>query len=224
MSGFSRRSMLKRGAGATLAFGLSSGAGVAQAHGGHHRRRHRPIVIGHRGAPAYRPEHTFGSYTLAIGWAPTTSSPISCSPRTAARGPPRAGDHGDHRRRDHPEFADRKKTVTIDGVATTGWFTRTSRWPSSRRCARSSACPTCGQHNTLQRALSDPDLPGGHRHRQGCTELSASIPETKHPTYFKSLGFVEDRPLLDTLRRNGLDRPRREGVHPVLRGRATSSA
>lgn len=28
----------------------------------------RPIVIGHRGAPGYRPEHTFDSYGLAIDY------------------------------------------------------------------------------------------------------------------------------------------------------------
>ena len=32
-------------------------------------------------------------------------------------------------------------------------------------------------------------------------------PETKHPTFFRSLGFSFDAPLLGTLRRNGLDRP-----------------
>src|SRR5437868_6959458 len=68
MAGMSRRSMLKRGAGAAAALGLSGGAGVAQARPGRSRRRggRRPIVIGHRGSPAYRPEHTVGSYTLAI--------------------------------------------------------------------------------------------------------------------------------------------------------------
>src|ERR671910_616580 len=42
---------------------------AAHAHGGRDRRSSRrsgPLVIGHRGASAYRPEHTIGSYALAI--------------------------------------------------------------------------------------------------------------------------------------------------------------
>jgi Glycerophosphoryl diester phosphodiesterase len=36
-----------------------------------------PLVVGHRGACAYRPEHTLASYELAIDWAPISSSPTS---------------------------------------------------------------------------------------------------------------------------------------------------
>jgi glycerophosphoryl diester phosphodiesterase len=36
-----------------------------------------PLVIGHRGASGYRPEHTLAAYELAIARAPTSSSPIS---------------------------------------------------------------------------------------------------------------------------------------------------
>ena len=59
-----RRSMLV-GSGAALA-GLSLPAGAAASSGavdgaGGGRL---PIVIGHRGSPAYRPEHTIASYTL----------------------------------------------------------------------------------------------------------------------------------------------------------------
>ena len=47
-----------------------------------------PIVIGHRGASGYRPEHTLG--VLPAGdpaWAPTTSSPTWSPPRTASSSP-----------------------------------------------------------------------------------------------------------------------------------------
>ncbi len=36
-----------------------------------------PLVIGHRGASGYRPEHTLASYSWRPAWAPTTSSPTS---------------------------------------------------------------------------------------------------------------------------------------------------
>src|SRR6185312_7633676 len=111
------------GAGATLAFGLSGGARVAQAHGGHGRRR-RPIIIGHRGAPAYRPEHTVGSYTLAIEMGADYIEPdlvFTKDGQLVARHEPDITATTDVASR--PEFAGRKKTVTIDGVTTTGWFT-----------------------------------------------------------------------------------------------------
>jgi glycerophosphoryl diester phosphodiesterase len=37
-----------------------------------------PIVIGHRGASGYRPEHTLEAYRVAISRAPASSSRISC--------------------------------------------------------------------------------------------------------------------------------------------------
>ena len=66
MHQMTRRFMLV-GSGAALA-GLSLPTGAAASgpatHGGGGGRL--PIVIGHRGSPAYRPEHTIASYTLAI--------------------------------------------------------------------------------------------------------------------------------------------------------------
>src|SRR5439155_23890791 len=58
-----------------IALGLSAAAAPtllaatpAQAHEDERRRRHRPTVIGHRGAWGYRPEHTLESYRLAISF------------------------------------------------------------------------------------------------------------------------------------------------------------
>ena len=68
MQQMSRRSMLAGSGAALAALGLPAGA-TASRRGGHdggRRRRGLPIVIGHRGSPAYRPEHTIASYTLAI--------------------------------------------------------------------------------------------------------------------------------------------------------------
>src|SRR4051794_26329685 len=90
----SRRTMLTGSGAALLGLNLPSTASASRTRGrrsdggdhGHGGGDHgrRPIVIGHRGAPAYRPEHTLASYTLAIEMGPTTSSPTSASPRTAS--------------------------------------------------------------------------------------------------------------------------------------------
>src|SRR4029450_1948963 len=54
-----------------LVFAIVAGGGSASqgraSRGSDERRSHlRPIVIGHRGASGYRPEHTLASYELAI--------------------------------------------------------------------------------------------------------------------------------------------------------------
>src|SRR4051812_30130862 len=84
-----------------------------------------PTIVGHRGSAGYRPEHTFGSYeyALAIGAdvveqdvVPTSDGHLVC------RHEPEIGGTTDVA--DHPEFANRRTTKTIDGTATTGWFTQ----------------------------------------------------------------------------------------------------
>jgi len=207
MSGFSRRSMLKRGAGATLAFGLSGGTGIAEAHGGDRRRRRRPIVIGHRGAPAYRPEHTFGSYTLAIEMGADYIEPdlvFTKDGQLVARHEPDITATTDVANR--PEFANRKKTVTIDGVATTGWFTFDFTLAELKTLRAIERLPHVRPANTAFNGVYE--VPTFQEVIDIAKAHGVGIyPETKHPTFFKSLGFVHDRPLLHTLRRNGLDRP-----------------
>src|SRR5262249_27166881 len=83
-----------------------------------------PIVIGHRGASGYRPEHTLSSYRLAIELGADFIEPDLVSTKDhqlVARHEPDITGTTDVA--SHPEFAARKTTKTIDGVTTTGWFT-----------------------------------------------------------------------------------------------------
>ena len=90
----------------------------------HDDRRAEPLVIAHRGASAYRPEHTLSAYRLAIGMGADYIEPDLVSTK----------DHklvvrheneisGTTDVASHPEFASRRTTKTIDGTALTGWFT-----------------------------------------------------------------------------------------------------
>src|SRR6478736_348426 len=102
--------------GAILLFGMT---GVAEA-----KSKALPIVIGHRGSPAYRPEHTLGSYQLAIDMGADYIEPDLVSTKDhqlVVRHEPNITDTTDVSQ--HPEFASRKTTKTIDGVTQTGWFT-----------------------------------------------------------------------------------------------------
>ena len=83
-----------------------------------------PIVIGHRGASGDRPEHTLESYRLAIEQGADYIEPDLVSTKDhvlVARHENEIGGTTDVAQ--HPEFASRRTTKTIDGVSITGWFT-----------------------------------------------------------------------------------------------------
>ena len=95
---------------------------VARSATGHKQRL--PIVIGHRGASGYRPEHTLASYELAIDLGADFIEPDLVSTKDhilVARHENEISETTDVEL--HPEFADRMATKVVDGVSITGWFT-----------------------------------------------------------------------------------------------------
>ena len=83
-----------------------------------------PIVIAHRGASGYRPEHTLEAYSLAIEMGADFIEPDLVATRDGhlvARHEPNITLTTDVAQR--PEFAARRTTKTIDGQQETGWFT-----------------------------------------------------------------------------------------------------
>ncbi|WP_239108460.1 glycerophosphodiester phosphodiesterase [Microbispora siamensis] len=162
-----------------------------------------PVVIGHRGASALRPEHTLPSYETAIALGADYIEPDLVSTRDhvlVARHENEISGTTDVA--SHPEFADRRTTKTIDGVAVTGWFTEDF---------------TLGELRTLRAVERIPDLRPGNTAFDGLApiptfdevvELATRhgvgvYPETKHPTYFASIGLPLEEPLLDVLGRHG---------------------
>ncbi|MDP5181258.1 glycerophosphodiester phosphodiesterase family protein [Blastococcus sp. BMG 814] len=84
----------------------------------------RPVVIGHRGAPAYRPEHTRASFELAVDLGADLIEPdvvLSRDGVLVVRHETELSLSTDVA--DHPEFADRRTTKVVDGELCTGWFT-----------------------------------------------------------------------------------------------------
>lgn len=95
------------------------------------RAEGQPLVIGHRGASGYVPEHTLASYALAALQGADYVEPDLVMTRDGhlvARHDNELGLTTDVSR--HPEFADRKRTQSVDGVPLTGWFSEDSPWPS----------------------------------------------------------------------------------------------
>lgn len=82
-----------------------------------------PLVIAHRGESGARPEHTLAAYELAIDHGADYIEPdlvVTKDGVLVARHENEISGTTDAA--DRPEFADRKRTKTIDGQTITGWF------------------------------------------------------------------------------------------------------
>jgi glycerophosphoryl diester phosphodiesterase len=172
-----------------------------------------PIVVGHRGASGYRPEHTLASYELAARMGADFIEPDLVSTRDGVLVARHENEiSGTTDVAQHPEFADRKTTKDIDGVSLTGWFTEDFTLAELKTLRAVERIPALRQENTaydgrfevptLQEIL---DL-----RKRLSQELRREIGvyiETKHPTYFDGIGLDLEAPLVDALRHNGLDRP-----------------
>ncbi|MEU4237407.1 glycerophosphodiester phosphodiesterase [Actinoplanes sp. NPDC026619] len=205
-----RRQVLLLGAAAAAgpALGAATAPAVAFANG----RTRTSEVFGHRGASGYRPEHTLASYELAARLGADYLEPDLVSTKDhvlVCRHEPEIGGTTDVAGR--PEFASRKKTVSLDGVSVTGWFTEDFTLAELKTLRAVERLPAVRQRNTLYNGLFE--VPTFQEMLDLRARLSKEldrdlgvIPETKHPTYFRRLGLELETPLLRTLDRAGLNR------------------
>jgi glycerophosphoryl diester phosphodiesterase len=151
-------------------------------------------VIGHRGAPGYRPEHSRSSYDLALQMGVDAVEPdvvLSKDGVLVVRHENEISGTTDVSSR--PEFADRRTTKTVDGAELTGWFTEDFTWAelATLRCRerlpelRPSSASFDDQQPVLR--LRDVlDLVRAASYAQG-REIGVVL-EIKHATYFDALG------------------------------------
>jgi glycerophosphoryl diester phosphodiesterase len=179
-----------------------------------HRRSGAPraLVIGHRGAPGYRPEHTLASYELGARMGAHYIEPdlVSTSDGVlVARHDAEIGMTTDVAA--HPEFADRRTVRTIDGHTLDGWFVDDFTFAELRTLRAVERLPHLRQENTLydrRHLVPSFDEVLALRERLS-TELGREIgiyPETKHPGYFAATGRALEPALVASLRAAGLDR------------------
>jgi glycerophosphoryl diester phosphodiesterase len=206
------------GAGLTalLAAGVIAGASAAGG-GGRDDERHAgskpdgPLVIGHRGASGYRPEHTLASYELAARMGADYIEPDLVATKDGVLVARHENEiSGTTDVAEHPEFADRQTTKTIDGVTLTGWFTEDFTVDELKTLRAKERIPDVRQRNTIYDGRFEvPTLQEVIDLAERLSdELDREIgiyPETKHPTYFQSIGLPLEPPLVKTLRRNDLD-------------------
>jgi glycerophosphoryl diester phosphodiesterase len=170
-----------------------------------------PLVLGHRGASGYRPEHTLASYELAARLGADYIEPDLVSTKDhvlVARHENEIGGTTDVA--DHPEFTSRKTTKTIDGTAVTGWFTEDFTLVELKRLRAKERLPLVRQENTLYDGRYQiPTLAEVLALRERMSrELHRTIgvyPETKHPTYFRTIGLPLERRLIRQLTRARLN-------------------
>jgi glycerophosphoryl diester phosphodiesterase len=166
----------------------------------------RPLVIAHRGASGYRPEHTLESYRLAIELGADYIEPDLVATRDGAlvaRHEPDISLTTDVASR--VEFADRKRKVEIDGVVYEGWFTvdftlqelKTLR-AVQPRADRSQEFDGLYAIPTLQEII---ELAQNESKRLG--RVIGIYPETKHPSWHCSLGLALEPTLLKVLQASG---------------------
>ncbi len=162
--------------------------------------RSKPLVFGHRGCSALRPEHTLASYAKAIADGADFIEPdlvVTKDGVLIVRHENNIAETTDILR--HPEFAGRKTTKTIDGQALTGWFTedftlaelKTLRAIERLGAVRPESQSYDGQFQilTLEEMIDFTAAEAAARGR-----VIGLVPELKHSTYFAGIGLpLEDR-------------------------------
>ena len=152
----------------TVALAVTALTTLVTADGGNvdRPRDRKPLVLGHRGATGYLPEHTLASYELAILQGADYIEPDLVSTKDGvliARH--EVNITGTTDVADHPEFAGRKTTKTIDGITETGWFADDFTLARDQDAARDPAAGV--PRPAVQRRLRDADLRRGARPGQG---------------------------------------------------------
>ncbi|NJD05199.1 MAG: glycerophosphodiester phosphodiesterase [Methylococcaceae bacterium] len=169
------------------AFSLPAGADMPNDH------QASPIVIGHRGAAGYRPEHTLAGYALAIEMGADYIEPdlvMTKDGQLIARHEPMIGGTTDVAT--HPEFAGRKTTRSVDGVEVTDWFASDFTLAEIKSLRAKERLPTLRPGNTAYDGLYEvPTLDEVIAlAKQKSEETGRTIgiyPELKHSTFHAGL-------------------------------------
>lgn len=182
-----------------------------------------PIVIAHRGASGYRPEHTLAAYALAIEQGADFIEPdlvmtrdgmlVARHENALAEVDPATGTILEATTDVHTraEFAARRTTKTIDGKAISGWFAEDFTLAELRTLRARERIPRLRPANrthddrypipTLQEII---DLAKARSRVLGRT--IGVYPETKHPSYFRTIGLPLEDALVAVLAANDWNR------------------
>lgn len=173
----------------------------------------RPLVIAHRGASGYLPEHTLAGYSMAIEQGADFIEPDLVMTKDAVLVARHENDiSATTNVADIPAFAARKTTKQIDGAAVTGWFTEDFTLVELKTLRAKERIPRIRPANTrfdgmyavatFEEILTLLARVNTARASSGKPPVGV-YPETKHPSYFAGIGLAMEQPLVDMLHRYG---------------------
>jgi len=204
--------------GSAAADASSDDRSQAADHGGKDRRytdakgMPSPLVVAHRGASGYRPEHTIAAYELAVQMGANYIEPdlvMTKDGQLVDRHEPEISGTTDVAA--HPEFASRKTTKKLDGVDVTGWFTEDFTLAELRTLRAKERLATVRQRNTIYDGLYQvPTYEEVLRLRERLSKkyrrTIGIIPEIKHSTYFHDKGLVPEPQVVALTEKYGLNK------------------
>ncbi len=168
------------------------------------------LVIAHRGASGYRPEHTPAAYRLAASQGADYLEPdlvatldgvLVCRHENEISGTTDVADH--------PVFADRKITKVVDGTAVTGWFVEDFTYAELRTLRARERMPGMRAANTSYDGLEpiptfDDVVALARQESFRLGRPIGVLPEIKHPAYFRRLGLPLEELLTERILALGL--------------------
>ena len=178
-----------------------------------HQRRHSdhnkfeaPLVIGHRGAAGYLPEHTLEGYALAIELGADFIEPDLVSTKDGhliARHEPNIVNTTNVA--EHPEFANRRRTVVLDGAAEDGFWASDFTLAEIKTLRAKQAFAERPQdfNGKFEIPTFSEVIELAKRKGKEVGRVVGVYPETKHPTYHRGIGLPLEQKLLHVLTRAG---------------------
>jgi glycerophosphoryl diester phosphodiesterase len=167
------------------------------------------LVTAHRGASALRPEHTIEAYAKAIEDGADVIEPDIVITKDGVLVTRHENDiSGTTNVASKAEFASRKTTRVIDNVSVTGWFTEDFTLAELKTLGVNERIPTnrpvnIGFNGQFRIPAFQEVIDLAKRKTRETGRTIAIYPETKHPSYFKSINLPLEKRLVDTLHANG---------------------
>lgn len=163
-----------------------------------------PIVIAHRGASGYLPEHTLEAYSKAIEMGADFIEPDVVSTKDGvliARHENELSDTTDVAKK----FPKRKSQKKVDGKTKSGWFSEDFTLAEIKTLrAKERLTNRSQKHNGLYKVptLEEVLELANEKTRERGKAVGVYI-ETKHPTYFKSVNLALEEKVIEALKKHG---------------------
>lgn len=169
-----------------------------------------PLVVSHRGASGYRPEHTIAAYELAVAMGADYIEPDLVSTKDGVLVDRHENEiSGTTDVADRSEFASRKKTVKVDGVEMTGWFTEDFTLAELKTLRAKERLPfrdASALYNGLYQVPTYSEvLAVREKLSKQYGRTIGIIPEIKHSTYFQKIGLPMEAKVVKETAKFGLN-------------------